>query len=116
MSSHEDLVRLRDMLDAARRALRITSVITEQTFGEDDSAAPATIRFLEIIGEAARRVSAEFREKHAEIPWAQLIGTRNLLIHAYASVDLAIVWKICQTSVPELVAALEKIVTEEDTR
>jgi uncharacterized protein with HEPN domain len=57
MTKHDDFVRLGDMLDAARRVLRITSRLTEREFIEDEAAAPATVRFLEIIGEAARHVS-----------------------------------------------------------
>ena len=104
------------MLDAARRVLRITNRLTEREFIEDEAAAPATVRFLEIVGEAARHVSEDIRDEHPEIPWRQLIGTRNLLIHAYSSVDLGIVWNICQTAVPRLVLALEKVVDEHNAK
>lgn len=70
-------------------------------------------RLLEIIGEAARQVSEPTRNEFAEIPWAQLAGTRNRLIHAYFDVDLEVVWNIVQSAVPRLVVDLQRILEAE---
>jgi len=68
---------------------------------------------LEIIGEAARRISQRFREKHEHIPWRQITGTRDRLIHGYDEVDLDIVWQIVTKDLPTLLAELEKILPSE---
>ncbi len=63
---------------------------------------------LEIIGEAASRVPAEQRLQHPDIPWPEIVGLRNRLIHGYDSVDFEILWQIVSDDLPPLIAALEK--------
>jgi len=65
---------------------------------------------LEIIGEAANRVPGSAQEKYPSIPWKQIVGLRNRLIHGYDSVDLDVLWQIMQDDLPALVSALQKIV------
>ena len=65
------------------------------------------VRLLEIVGEAAGRVPAEDRASHPDIPWAEIVGLRNRLIHGYDSVDFDILWLIVSDDLPPLVAALE---------
>ncbi|MGH7812560.1 MAG: HepT-like ribonuclease domain-containing protein [Candidatus Binataceae bacterium] len=65
------------------------------------------VRLLEIIGEAAGRVSAEERTRHPDIPWTEIVGLRNRLIHGYDSVDFDILWQIVTGDLPRLIAALE---------
>lgn len=74
-----------------------------------DMAQDAVIRPLEIIGEAANRLPDHFTRKHSDIPWAQIIGMRNFLIHDYGRVNLELVWDTIQTDLPELKAKLEKL-------
>jgi uncharacterized protein with HEPN domain len=74
----------------------------------------AVVRSIEIIGEAARRVSAEFQEQHPEIPWPAIIGMRNRLIHEYDTVDLGIVWEVAQEDIPELIALVEPLIPPGD--
>ncbi|MBN1145643.1 MAG: DUF86 domain-containing protein [Anaerolineales bacterium] len=69
----------------------------------------ALTRLLEIIGEAANRVPGDVQARHPEIPWLQMIGARNRLIHGYDSVDFDILWMIVQQDLPDLIAKLEKI-------
>jgi uncharacterized protein with HEPN domain len=64
---------------------------------------------VETIGEAAARVSQEGQEKYAEIPWREVIGMRNRLVHGYDSVDLAVLWDTIELDLPPLIAQLEKI-------
>ena len=77
----------------------------------------AVERELEIIGEAARRLSESFREAHPEIPWTNIIAQRNILAHRYNKIDHARVWSVASNRLPELVAALRPLVpppTRED--
>jgi uncharacterized protein with HEPN domain len=70
----------------------------------------AVVRLLEIIGEAATRTTEAIREEHPAIPWRQISGMRNRLIHGYDSVDLDIVWSVLTGDLPDLVAQLDAIV------
>jgi uncharacterized protein with HEPN domain len=72
----------------------------------------ALTRLLEIVGEAANRLSEDTRGKYAQIPWPQIIGLRNRLVHGYDAVDLDILWDIARQDLPPLIAALERIVEE----
>ena len=70
----------------------------------------ALVRLLEVIGEAAGRIPKEEQESHSEIPWAEITGLRNRLIHGYDSVDMDILWQIIQFDLPPLITALEAII------
>ena len=72
----------------------------------------ALTRLLEITGEAASRVPEDVRERHPEIPWPQIVGLRNRLIHGYDSVDLNILWQIVTSDLPPLIVSLESIINE----
>ncbi len=67
------------------------------------------MRNLEIIGEAAKQLSVEFRERHPAIPWPQIAGLRNRIIHDYAGIDLKLVWHILQTAIPELALQIAEL-------
>ena len=69
------------------------------------------VRLLEIIGEAAKGITAEFRQEHSELPWKSMVGMRDRLIHGYFDVNLDIVWKTVINDLPPLINKLEKIVT-----
>jgi uncharacterized protein with HEPN domain len=71
------------------------------------------VHCLEIIGEAANKVSSEFQKKNPQIPWLDMIGMRNRLIHVYFDVDLDIVWKTTKEELPALIATLEPILAKE---
>lgn len=68
------------------------------------------VRLIEVVGEAATQVTRDFQNQHPEIPWAQIVGMRNRLIHAYFDIDLDRVWKIVKDDLPPLIMKLEKIV------
>jgi uncharacterized protein with HEPN domain len=101
---------LLDILEAARLALAYTTGKTEEEFLKDSQCQDAVIRRLEIIGEAARRISAQTRAVLSDLPWNEMAGMRNVLIHEYDDVDLTIIWDAVQMDLPPLIAALEKIV------
>lgn len=105
---------LLDILIAARKALQFLEGMTWQAFAESELHQSAVMRPLEIIGEAARRVSQETRDAHPEIPWEQMIGMRNRLIHEYFRVNLTTVWETVQNDLPPLIAQVEPLIPPED--
>lgn len=94
---------LEDILDAARLVQAFVRDVTEEDFVTDVMRQSAVVRQLEIIGEATKRLSHEFRNSHTEIPWKRMAGMRDVLIHAYQRVDVEEVWLTATSFVPELV-------------
>jgi uncharacterized protein with HEPN domain len=103
----KDMARLWDMLDAARTAVEFTSGLRFENFLEDRKTRNAVERNLEIIGEAARRVSSQTRQSHSAIPWRAMIGLRNVLAHEYGEVRYEILWTIIGTKLAPLIRQLE---------
>jgi len=101
-----------DMLDAARAVQQFVEGKTLSNFREDRMLRGAVERHMEIIGEAAGRVSREFRAKHPEIPWRGIIGQRNVLIHHYGEINQELVWRVAALHVPELIRMLEALLPE----
>ena len=103
-----------DMLHAARKALEYSSGLTEKKFMANSVVQDANVRQLTILGEAAKRVSQEFRTGHPEIPWKKIAGLRDVVVHDYFHVDLKTVWKIVKEELPTLITTLEPIVPPEE--
>jgi uncharacterized protein with HEPN domain len=103
MGANEDAVRLKHMLDAANKAVEFAKGKSRGDLEKDEKLALALVRLIEILGEAANGLSEAFKEKHPNIPWRSIIGTRNRLIHGYFDVDLDIVWNIVTKDLPSLV-------------
>ncbi len=110
MSRHDDSVRLRHMLDAARKARSLARRRKRKELDTDETLALALVKLVEIIGEAANRVSDEFQNSLPDLPWAEMIAMRNRLIHDYANIDNDQVWTTVNRDLPELVRLLEKAV------
>jgi len=109
-----DLIRLRHMLNAAEEALDFSSGTSKEDFSCDRMATLAVVKDIEIIGEAAGKVSVETMEKHGGIPWRDIIDMRNRLIHAYYDVDLEVVWDTLRKDLPPLVKTLREILPPEE--
>ena len=105
--NESDIIRLRHMLDAAREALSFVAGRSSEDLGRDRMLVLALVKEIEIIGEAASRISDESRKALPRIPWPKIIAMRNRLIHAYADVDLSIVWDTLTGALPELLRELE---------
>jgi len=101
---------LLDMLQHARGVVRATSGRTLEDYAENEDLRLLVERRLEIIGEAARRVSEPFRTAHPEIPWRKIIAQRNVLAHEYGEIQDDVVWQVVTVSIPDLIRALEPLV------
>jgi len=101
---------LYDILESARTALEYVGRKSRDEFMKDPILQDAVVRRLEIIGEAAGRVSTTTQKKHPKLPWQAMKGTRNRVIHEYDSIELDIVWDIIQLDLPNLITELETIV------
>ena len=89
-----------------------TQDMNREAFMEDRKTQDAVLRKLEIIGEAVKNIPHGFREKYPEIPWKQIAGTRDVLIHEYFGVDLELVWEIVERDLPELKEKIRKILKD----
>lgn len=112
MSKPDDTVRLRHMLDAAREAVSFAEGQSRSALDQNRMLVLSIVKAIEILGEAASRVSRDTQARHPQIPWANIIAMRNRLIHAYFDVDLDRVWDTVKDDLPPLVAALEPILPE----
>ena len=110
MSKHDDVVRLRHMLEAARKAQQFIKGSARAEIERNETLTLALIRLLEIMGEAAKSVSPETRQRYPEIPWKEIGGTRDRLIHGYFDVDWNILWSILTADLPPLIPTLEKAI------
>jgi uncharacterized protein with HEPN domain len=107
MSRHDDSVRLRHMLDAARKAVALLAAKSRAQVAADEIGQLALARLLEIVGEAAGRVSSEYRAAHPELPWTEMNGLRNRLAHAYFDIDLDVLLDVVARDLPPLVSRIE---------
>jgi uncharacterized protein with HEPN domain len=105
-----DAAYLWDMLDAAQAVEQMSSGLDFIQYSNDRRTQLAIERSLEIIGEAARRVSASFQNSHPEIPWRQIIGQRNVLIHEYGEIKQERIWKVVRENIPQLIEILKQFV------
>ena len=101
---------LLDMLLSARDAVEFASPITQAEFRGNRLHQNAILKSIEIVGEAASRVSAGARATHQGIPWPEIIGMRNRIVHAYFDIDLELVWRVVKNELPSLITQLERIV------
>ncbi len=97
------------MRDAARTARDLVAGMSLETFLEDRRTQLAVERALELVGEAARRVSAGLRDAHPELPWRSIVGLRNVLVHDYGEIDAARVFAVAVRDIPPPLAALEPL-------
>jgi uncharacterized protein with HEPN domain len=109
MSRHDDRVSLLQMRSHAQEAVAMGRGKTQDDIAADRKLQLALTRLIEIVGEAAARVSPETRLRHPEIPWPAMVGMRNRLIHGYDMVDWAVLQSTISVDLPQLVSALDAI-------
>ena len=103
-----------DMLEAARLAMSYVAQKTREEFEADVQCQDAVIRRLEVIGEAARRISEQTRSALPHLPWNAIIGMRSVMIHEYDDVDLSVVWDTVQNHLPGLIRLIQPLVQPEE--
>jgi len=113
MARHSSEVRLRHMLDHAREAVDLAREKTRTELSSTRLLQLGLMRLVEIIGEAAARVPTEERAQYPSIPWEDVVGMRNKLIHGYDTVDLDILWDTVTVELPDLIRVLEGSISQE---
>ena len=103
---------LQDILDAVTKARQFVKNVEFEAFSANDEKVFAAIRALEIIGEAAKNIPKSIRGRHKEVPWEDIVGMRNKMIHDYFGVDLKVIWKTLHEDLPPLQAAIAKILED----
>lgn len=104
---------VRDMIEFGERVIGYAAGLDQQGFTADQIIYDATLRNIELIGEAATHIPDPVREAHPEIQWRQIVGVRHQVAHGYLGIDDDTIWSIIQTSIPDLLAALRRLLDEE---
>ena len=114
MSRRGEGVRLRDMLDAAGAAVRVLGARSAKELEDDEVLSLAVPHAVEIIGEAASRLSPSFCAAHPEIPWSEVTGMRHRIVHDSFAVDYQRLWDTVRNDLPQLIAQLQRLLKESD--
>lgn len=110
----DDLARLVDIWLACLDVQEFVAGVTEEQYRRDRKLQNALCMSLEVIGEAARAISQEFKDQHPEVPWAKIVGLRHRIVHEYFRLDLDVIWRIVGADVPALAATMKPLVPPED--
>jgi uncharacterized protein with HEPN domain len=113
MSMRDDSVSLNDMLTHAREAVALLGDTSREDIWKERVRQLALVQLVQIVGEAANRVTDDTRKAHGEIPWPRIIGMSNRLAHGYDVMDYDLLWDTIAADLPPLIAALERIVGAE---
>lgn len=109
MSKRNSALLLQDILEAIETIGQYVSGFSEDQFEADKKTVDAVVRNLEIIGEAAGRLTDDVKEKYPDTEWGKIVGLRNRIIHEYFGIDLKIVWTILEQDIPRLKESLKKV-------
>ena len=107
----DDRARLRHILEAITHIQKYAAR-GENAFRRDELIQNWMVRHLQILGEAARALSGQFRDRHPEVPWLNIMDMRNVLVHEYFGIDLDIVWRVVERELPDLRRKIEAILKE----
>ena len=113
MSRLQDIELLRHIAEALEKILRHTKGKTFNQIYDDENLYDAIIRRFEIMGEASTKISQGTREKYSELPWREMTGMRNRLIHNYFDIDSTILWNTIKDSLPDLQVLLKSVIEKE---
>lgn len=109
----DDKIRIMHMIDAAEEALFFVADSSGENFSKNRMLILSVIKEIEIIGEAATKISEITKRNYAEIPWQDIVGMRNRLIHSYFDVDVKLVWNTVKNNLPTLIESLKEIIQGE---
>ena len=104
-----DAASLLDVFEAGHLMQEFITGVSEEDFHEDRKTQSAVLHQILILGEATKRISRAYRLAHPEIPWRLMAGMRDIVIHAYESVDISEVWKTASDDIPALIAQIEPL-------
>ena len=110
----EDKIRLKHILDEANEAYGYVQDMSFEDFLADGKTARAIIRSIEVIGEAASKVSDDIRNKYPDVPWNKIVAMRNRLIHVYFDIDFKTVWQTVRKNLPTLIEQIQEILKSEN--
>ncbi|MYC96372.1 MAG: DUF86 domain-containing protein [Caldilineaceae bacterium SB0661_bin_32] len=113
MSERDPRLYLNEIIEACNKVSGYIQSLDEGTFLQDELYQDAVVRNVEIIGEASAKLPSELRARYSDVPWKQMIGFRNIAIHAYFAVDFTIVWEIAHNSLPELTPQIQQILEDQ---
>ncbi|MDY6786149.1 MAG: DUF86 domain-containing protein [Cyanobacteriota bacterium] len=112
MTKIDDLTRLKHMRDSARTAIDFIRNKGREDLDNEQMLSLALVRLIEIIGEAANNVSLACQTSYPQIPWREIVGMRNRIVHAYFEVDLDVVWQVVADNLPELLKWVDRAIQE----
>jgi uncharacterized protein with HEPN domain len=115
MPQHDHRIRLRHMLRHSREAVSMAEGRQRSDLESDRKLELSLTRLVEIVGEAASKIHRDDRERYPSIPWAQIVGMRQRLVHGYDVVDLDVLWDTITDDLPPLIAELERLVDDDAT-
>lgn len=110
----DDVIYAGHILDSARKARQMVAGKSRADYDADETLRLALTHLLQIIGEAARRLSAEFLTAHPQLPWSAIVGMRHKVVHDYMDVDEDVVWQTVINDLPDLIRYLDAIVPPDD--
>jgi uncharacterized protein with HEPN domain len=104
---------LRDMRDNAKRAIDFSVGLSYETFSRDEKTVYAVIRAIEVIGEAAANIPEDIRSQYNDIPWREIKGMRNKLVHRYFGINMEVVWQTIQEDLPMIINVIDGVLKQE---
>jgi uncharacterized protein with HEPN domain len=109
----DDMIYVGHILEATEKIHKYCSSMKKTEFLRNDLVKDAVVRNIEIIGEAAKKLSSEFRRRYPEIPWKDISGMRDKIVHDYTGIDYRVVWDVVQTDLPDLKIRLKNITKQQ---